>query len=352
MSVPSQIKALKSTSNRVAELRTVPTPKLRDDYVLAKVHAVALNPTDWKHVAWMPAEGATVGCDFAGTVVQVGSKVTKSLKPGDRITGFAHGVNSVEPEDGTFAEYAVMKGDLATKIPDSLSFEDASTLGVGVSTVGQGLYQSLKLHLPGEGDGKGEYVLVYGGSTATGTLAIQYAKLSGYKVLSTNSPHNDELVKSLGAEKSFNYKDADAGKQIREYTGGKLSKVFDTISEGDSPAISAEAIGDNGGKISFLLQVGRDKVPNEKIEIQTTLAYSVTGEGFKFGPQAIEFPPNPADFEFAKKFWGLTEKLLAEGKIKTHPADKRGGGIEKITEGLKDLQEGRVSGKKIVYTLA
>ncbi|KAG8629193.1 hypothetical protein KVT40_003058 [Elsinoe batatas] len=352
MSVPSEIKALKSTSNKTAEVRTVPTPKLRDDYALIKVHAVALNPTDWKHVVYIPSDGATVGCDLAGTVVKVGPKVTKSLKEGDRVTGLSHGVNSGEHEDGAFGDYAVIKGDLATKIPDNLSFEEASTLGVGISTVGQGLYQSLKLTLPGEGSGNGEYLLVYGGSTATGTLAIQFAKLSGYKVLSANSPHNDSLVKSLGAEKTFNYKDADVGKQIHDYTNGKLTKVFDTISEGDSPKISAEAIGDQAGKISFLLQVRRDKVPNEKIEIQTTLAYSVVGEGFKFGTQQIDFPANPADFEFGKKFWSLTEKLLAEGKIKTHPADVREGPIEKIPEGLKDLQEGKVSGKKIVYKLA
>lgn len=62
------------------------------------------------------------------------------------------------------------------KIPDNVSDEEASTLGVGISTVGQGLYQSLGVPLPGEG--KADYpVLIYGGSTATGSLAIQYAKL-------------------------------------------------------------------------------------------------------------------------------------------------------------------------------
>ncbi|PNS14317.1 hypothetical protein CAC42_6830 [Sphaceloma murrayae] len=352
MSLPTTMKALKSVSKGESALQSVPLPTLRDDYVLAKVHAVALNPTDWKHIAFMPNPGATVGCDFSGTVVKVGPKVTKTLSPGDRITGFTHGVNSVEVEDGSFAEYCIMKGDLATKIPDSLSFEEASTFGVGISTVGQGLYQSLGLKLPGEGSGEGEYVVVYGGSTATGTLAIQYAALSGYKVISVNSPHNDGLVKGLGAEKSFSYKDADCGKQIREYTGGKVTKVFDTISEGDSPSICADIFGDKGGKISFLLQVGRDKVPDEKIQIETTLAYTITGEGFKFGPQAFEIPGKAQDFEFGKKFWGLAEKLLAEGKIKAHPTDVRSGGLDKIKEGLKDLQDGKVSGKKIVYTIA
>jgi NADPH:quinone reductase-like Zn-dependent oxidoreductase len=110
-----------------------------------------------------------------GTVVQVGPKVTKSFKPGDRVAGFTHGVNAVEKEDGCFAQYAVAKGDVQCKLPDNLSDEDAATLGVGVTTVGQGLYQSLGLPLPGSGQ-KADYpLLVYGGSTATGSLAIQFA---------------------------------------------------------------------------------------------------------------------------------------------------------------------------------
>lgn len=82
----------------------------------------------------------------------------------------------MEPEDGCFAEFAVVKGDIQMKIPDNVSDEEAATLGVGISTVGQGLYQSLGLPLPGSGS-LDEPILIYGGSTATGSLAIQYALL-------------------------------------------------------------------------------------------------------------------------------------------------------------------------------
>lgn len=119
-----------------------------------------------------------MGCDFSGTVVQVGSKVTSSWAPGDRIAGFAHGVNSAESEDGCFAEYCVVKDGVGMKVPASLTDEEASTLGVGVTTVGQGLYQSLGLPLPVPGkkaNGTGEPVLIYGASTATGSLAVQFA---------------------------------------------------------------------------------------------------------------------------------------------------------------------------------
>lgn len=63
------------------------------------------------------------------------------------------------------------------RIPESMTAEEAATLGVGVSTVGQGLYQSLGLPLPTSPSKKQIPLLIYGGSTATGTLAIQYAKL-------------------------------------------------------------------------------------------------------------------------------------------------------------------------------
>ena len=85
--------------------------------------------------------------------------------------------NVLNHESGAFAEHITTKGDLQFKIPDHLSFEEAATLGVGVATVGQGLYQSLGLPLPNEPPQDLLSVLIYGGSTATGTLAIQYAKL-------------------------------------------------------------------------------------------------------------------------------------------------------------------------------
>ena len=69
----------------------VPIPELRDQYVLVKVHAVALNPTDWEHIDYGNADvGARIGSDYAGVVEKVGATVTK-FKEGDRIAGFVHG---------------------------------------------------------------------------------------------------------------------------------------------------------------------------------------------------------------------------------------------------------------------
>ncbi|KAI4744158.1 GroES-like protein, partial [Aureobasidium sp. EXF-8845] len=224
------------------------------------------------------------------------------------------------------------------KIPDSLSTEDAATLGVGVTTVGQGLYQSLKLPLPTEPAKQPFPVLIYGASTATGTLAIQYAKLSGLEVIAICSPHNYDLVKSLGADATFDYKDPECSSKIREHTKDNLKHAFDCIAEGSSPDICANAISSKGGVVSYLLPA---KSSREDVTDQSTLGYTVVGEAFTFAGHPI--PAKPEDFEFGKMFWELAEKLFAEGKVKAHPKELREGGLEGVFGGMDDMRSGKVS---------
>lgn len=74
-----------------AVLRPIPVAQLRDDYILVKTIAIALNPTDWTTLDAVGDDGTIVGCDYAGIVEEVGKAVTKSFKKGDRVAGFAHG---------------------------------------------------------------------------------------------------------------------------------------------------------------------------------------------------------------------------------------------------------------------
>ncbi|MCJ1434762.1 hypothetical protein MMC27_004132 [Xylographa pallens] len=337
------MRAIKVVGLKEAEIQEVPLPKLRDDYVLCKVNQMAVNPTDWKHIDFLGPTGTTVGCDFAGVIEEVGPRVTKDWKKGDRIAAFVHGCNAVELEDGCFAEYAVAKGDLQMKIPEGLSDEQAATLGVGITTVGQALYQSLGLPLQGRKN-DGTTLLVYGGSTATGSLAIQFAVRSGYTVITTCSPRNFTFVKSLGASKAFNYKDAGCGKKIREYTNNELTLAFDTISEGSSPEICCDAISSKGGKISYLLPVTHSR---DDVKSTSTLAYTITGEGFNMGPTPVA--PKPEDLEFGSMFWESATKLFAEKQIVAHPTKACGGGLEGVFDGLQQVREGKVSRKKLVY---
>lgn len=87
--------------------------------------------------------------------------------------------NDANRENGAFARYIAVKGDLQMHIPEGVSFEAAATVGVAIGTVGYGLYKVLQLPLPDDKnqDVRGKTILIYGGSTATGTVAIQFAKL-------------------------------------------------------------------------------------------------------------------------------------------------------------------------------
>ena len=170
------MRALKIQSpGHATVISDAPIPPLRPTYILIKVAAVALNPTDWKHISFVSVP-ATVGCDYAGVVEDVGSEVTLPWKRGDRVCGVVHGSNGTQLEGGAFGEWAVAKGDLQIRIPEKMSFEEAATLGMGVSTVGQGMYQALGLPLPNEPAKEAFPVLIYGGSSAMGAYAIQFAK--------------------------------------------------------------------------------------------------------------------------------------------------------------------------------
>lgn len=113
-------------------------------------------------------------------VIEVGTAVTKSWKRDDRVFGCAHGANFNNAEDGAFAEVIVAKGDTCMRIPDHVGFEEACTLGVSVLTCGQGLFQEMKLDLPspvGERTKRDESILIYGGSSTSGMVAIQLCAL-------------------------------------------------------------------------------------------------------------------------------------------------------------------------------
>lgn len=156
-----------------------PEPKLRPGYIGVRVKAVALNPADWKHIdrPFLNTKGCLSGCDYAGVVERLGEGYSKSWNVSDRICGFVHGGNMYQPEDGAFAESIVAKADVQMRIPALMSFQEAASLGVGVVTCGQGLFQQMGLSLPWISLGRGDTVLVYGGSSATGSLGIQFLRL-------------------------------------------------------------------------------------------------------------------------------------------------------------------------------
>lgn len=225
-----------------------------------------------------------------------------------------------------------------------MSFEDGATLPVGITTVAQGLFQSLGLPLPPNKVSEPTPILIYGASTASGTLTIQYAKLIGCEVYATASSHNFDLLRKLGADHVFDYKDADVGAKIREASNDKIKLIFDCISDKASLEIDAAAMSSSGGYLHLLL-TPPEEFPREDIKISFKVGYTALGEHFN-----ETFPASQTDYDYATKFWKISEGLLSEGKIIPHPAEVRKG-LEGVIQGMQDLKEGKVSGVKLVWTV-
>jgi aspyridone synthetase trans-acting enoyl reductase len=164
---------------RLANDIDIPVPK--PGMMLCRVHAVALSPYDAKIVDYSNTPGAVGGCDFAGIVVRVGEGVTR-FKEGHRVLAVTFGLNASDKTAGAFAEYALATEDLSCHIPHSLSFAQASSMGLGIATAGLALFQAPGLHLemprPKSADeDTPSFVLVSGGATGTGTMATQLLKM-------------------------------------------------------------------------------------------------------------------------------------------------------------------------------
>ena len=185
-----QTAILASPNSTLTITHNATVPYLLPDSAIIRTAAVALNPVDAKMLDYSNPIGSTAGFDFSGTIVALGERAAASgrLQHGDRVAGMVHGLNKLKPDGGAFAEYVRASADLLLRIPDGMSFEEAATLGMGVTTSILGLWGELKVPASLERlaaarrsaqdkHGEGAFVLVAGGSTATGTRAIQLLRL-------------------------------------------------------------------------------------------------------------------------------------------------------------------------------
>jgi NADPH:quinone reductase-like Zn-dependent oxidoreductase len=185
----------------VLEFADVEKPAPKDNEVLVKIQAAAVNPLDWHYMRGSPyfmrlgtglgrPTETRLGVDFAGIVEAVGKDVMR-FKPGDEVFG---------GWTGAFAEYLVVAEDrgLALK-PANISFEQAASTAIAGLTALQALRDHGKLQ-------PGQKVLINGASGGVGTFAVQIAKSMGAEVSGVCSTRNVEMVRSLGADHVFDYK--------------------------------------------------------------------------------------------------------------------------------------------------
>ncbi|KZV99165.1 GroES-like protein [Exidia glandulosa HHB12029] len=349
MGLPATQKALVVLEpGKVGVTNTKPLPSLESepDAVLVLVHAVSINPTDWKHVERLLKPGQSVGCDFAGVVVALGAKAEgKGVKVGDAVAGFVRG-GFVDPDNGAFQEYVRQYPELLWKKPQSLSFEDAAPMGgIVLSTAAQGLYDRLGLPKPWDTSATPIQtpILIWAGSTGVGLYAIKLAKLSGLRVATTGSPRNHDVLKSIGADVVFDYNDSETPAKLKEWAAqyGGFRHAYDCISEYGSTKKIAAAFTEHGGHIIRILTIKEevDGLP-DNIKTEPILIYSVLKK------------KNEKDFADHVEWYKHLPDLIASGKLTPVPRKHWEGGLEALPEGLEYLKSGKASAQKITFTVS
>jgi aspyridone synthetase trans-acting enoyl reductase len=389
--LPQFQQALKVRGAREVGLdKACPLPALEDDEILVRVRCVAINPVDAKVLDMAPNIAATPGCEFAGDIVSVGPSVKNAgLKVGAAVFGVVCGNHPKRKDNGAFAEYVAVVGDLVFLLPPHLSYQQGASLGVALATVGMAVYHLWPLPLPynnGNGDiaaldsAEGsarltspivskppppapspvglstmprpkQYILVYGGSTVCGAMALQLLRKSGLVPVTTCSPQNFALVKELGAEEAFDYHSPNCGDAIRQHTSDSIAYVLDCITNVDSMRICYAAMGRAGGKY-----MGLDPVPlrahtRRDIKPDYILVYTMFGKDVDW-PRPYGRSARPKDRVFAESWYRGTQTLVdTQGVIRNHPLAKGSGGLSGVIDGLDRMRKGDVSGVKLVYQL-
>lgn len=294
--------------------------------VLLRVHAAGLDRGTWHLMTGKPylmrlvtglrrPKNRVPGRDVAGTVVAVGSAVTRFTE-GDEVFGIAR---------GSYAEYAAAREDKLATMPAGTTFVDAAVVPISALTALQALRDAGRVQA-------GQQVLVIGASGGVGSYAVQLAKCFGAVVTGVSSAAKVDLVGSLGADHVIDYGEEDFADGTRRYDlildiGGNatLSRLRRALTDTGTLVIVG---GETGGR--WTGGIGRQL---------RALVLS------PFLRQRLTMLVN-------KERYGDLEELaalLATGQVA--PAVDRAYPLSDVPEAMRQLEAGRVRGK-VVITVA
>jgi putative PIG3 family NAD(P)H quinone oxidoreductase len=223
--VPSQMTVIgisKPGGPDVLKPETRAVPKVGPDEILIKVMAAGVNRPDvaqrMGHYPPPPGASDLPGLEVAGEVVAVGANA-KRHKVGDKVMSLVAG--------GGYAQYCIAQDGQAMTVPPALTMQEAGALPETLMTVWHNVFERGGLKA-------GETLLVHGGSSGIGTMAIQMAKAFGAKVIVTvGSNDKAEACLKLGADHAINYRSEDFVEATKKATGGAGANVILDMVGGD-----------------------------------------------------------------------------------------------------------------------
>ena len=197
-------------------LADVPDPKLGYDEVLVEVVAAGVNRADimQRRGFYPPPKGASEypGLEVSGRVVELGSGADTSFRVGDEVCALLDG--------GGYAQRVAVPVEQLLPIPKGVGLVDAAALPEVACTVWSNVFMTADLQ-------PGQLLLVHGGSSGIGTMAVQVAHALGSRVAVTaGSQDKLEACRALGADVLINYTESDFVEALREETDGAGADVI------------------------------------------------------------------------------------------------------------------------------
>ncbi|MEW2451805.1 NADP-dependent oxidoreductase [Streptomyces parvulus] len=218
-------------------------PDPRPNEVLVRVRAAGVNPTDWKHRAnggFLGEPPFVLGWDVSGTVEAVGIGVA-AFAPGDEVFGML----SYPFGHGSHAEYVTAPARTFTHKPAGIDHVQAGALPLVSLTAWQALVERADVR-------PGQRVLIHAAAGGVGHVAVQIAKALGAHVIGTASAGKHEFLRSLGADETVDYREADFAEAVKD-----VDVVLDTI-DGDTALRSLRVLRP-GGVVVSIIPVGSDE---------------------------------------------------------------------------------------------
>jgi putative PIG3 family NAD(P)H quinone oxidoreductase len=268
-----------------------PVPRPGPGEVLIRVAAAGVNRPDvlQRQGGYPPPPGAPsiMGLEIAGEIVAVGEGVD-AAQIGQQVCALLAG--------GGYADYAVAPAGQCLPVPDALTMVEAAAMPETLFTVWTNLFERAYV-------AEGDSVLVHGGTSGIGTMAIKLAGLFGLTIIVTaGSDEKCAKAKALGADHAINYRTQDFVEAVKAITGGKgVAAVLDMVG-GDYVPRNLQCLAEDGRHVSIAVQRGAEAT----IPIFTVMRRRLTLTGSTLRPRDATFKALVAD-ELARTVWPLVE---------------------------------------------
>lgn len=272
------------------ESRPLPVPQAGQ--VLIRVAAAGVNRPDILQRKGLypapPGASDLCGLEVAGQIVAQGDDVLSPLL-GQRVCALVHG--------GGYAEYCLAMASHCLPVPEGLSMEQAAALPETLFTVWHNLFERGWAQ-------PGETVLVHGGTSGIGTMAISLCKAFGIRVIVTcGSATKCDAALALGADHAINYREGDFAEAVMALTGGEGVDVVLDMVAGPYVARNLSCLKPDGRHVTIAVQGG----VQAELNMAQIMMRRLTLTGSTLRPRSDAFKAALTD-EIARHVWPLVEK--------------------------------------------